>query len=67
MNANQFDPVRYKATTRDQWEAAAEAWDRWTPVLQRWLGPGTEQMLDLAGVGPEPDPRLWRLAQVNRH
>lgn len=52
MSANQFDPVRYKATTREQWEATAEAWDRWTPVLQRWLGPATEVMLDAAGVGP---------------
>ena len=47
-----FDPVRYKATTREQWQRAAEAWDRWTPTLQSWLGPATEQMLDLARVGP---------------
>ncbi len=47
-----FDPVRYKATTREQWEVASEAWDRWTPTLQAWLGPATEIMLDLAGVGP---------------
>jgi ubiquinone/menaquinone biosynthesis C-methylase UbiE len=52
MSANQFDPERYKSTTRDQWEAAAEAWDRWTPVLQRWIEPATEVMLDMAGVGP---------------
>ena len=47
-----FDPDRYKTATRDQWEATAEAWDRWTPALQAWLGPATEVMLDLAGVGP---------------
>jgi ubiquinone/menaquinone biosynthesis C-methylase UbiE len=47
-----FDPVRYKATTRDQWQRAAEAWDRWTPTLQSWLGPATELMLDLARIGP---------------
>src|SRR5690242_17943327 len=52
MSAIPFDPVRYKATTREQWEGAAEAWDRWTPVLQRWLGPVTDVMLDMAGVGP---------------
>jgi SAM-dependent methyltransferase len=47
-----FDPARYKATTRDQWQSAAEAWDRWTPALQSWLGPATEIMLDLARIGP---------------
>lgn len=47
-----FDPARYKETTRQQWDAAAEAWNRWAPLLSRWLGPATEIMLDMAGVGP---------------
>jgi SAM-dependent methyltransferase len=45
-----FDPDKFRATTRTQWEAAAEAWDRWSPLLARWLGPATEAMLDAAGV-----------------
>lgn len=45
-----FDPMKFKQTTRDQWEAAAEAWDRWGEFLGRWLGPATETMLDLAAV-----------------
>jgi len=45
-----FDPAKYKTTTRDQWEAAAEAWHRWAPTLRTWLGPATDRMLDLAGV-----------------
>lgn len=47
-----FDPQKYKVTTREQWQAAAEAWHRWGPTLSRWLGPVTERMLDLARVGP---------------
>lgn len=47
-----FDPIRYKQTTREQWQTAADAWNRWGPVLAEWLGPVTEQMLDMAGVGP---------------
>ena len=47
-----FDPDRYKATTREQWQNAADAWDRWTPTLQSWLGPATEVMLNLAAIGP---------------
>lgn len=45
-----FDPVQYKATTRQQWEEAAEAWHRWGPLLEAWLGEATERMLDLAGI-----------------
>jgi SAM-dependent methyltransferase len=42
--------VTYKETTRLQWQDAAEAWHRWDPVFDRWLGEATELMLDLAGV-----------------
>jgi SAM-dependent methyltransferase len=45
-----FDPGAYKETTRAQWQDAASAWHRWDPVFDRWLGPATERMLDLAGV-----------------
>jgi SAM-dependent methyltransferase len=45
-----FDPVQYKSTTRQQWEDAAEAWHRWGPTLETWLGPATEKMLDAANV-----------------
>ncbi len=46
-----FDPVKYKNTTRDQWQAAAKAWNDWAPLLHAWLGPATETMLDMAGIG----------------
>lgn len=47
-----FDPIKFKATTRAQWENAAEAWHRWGPFLDEWLGQATERMLDRAGVKP---------------
>lgn len=47
-----FDPVKYKETTRQQWQTAAEPWHRWGSTLERWPGPATELMLDLAGVKP---------------
>ncbi|MEJ5989274.1 methyltransferase domain-containing protein [Ramlibacter sp. PS3R-8] len=47
-----FDPDKFRQSTRSQWESAAEAWDRWGPLLSRWLGPATDVMLDMAGVGP---------------
>jgi SAM-dependent methyltransferase len=46
-----FDAEKYKRTTRDQWEVAAEPWSRWGSTLEEWLGEATELMLDLAGVG----------------
>jgi SAM-dependent methyltransferase len=50
MSATSFDPGRYKETTRDQWQAAAHAWNDWSPTLRTWLGPATELMLDMAGI-----------------
>ena len=45
-----FDATQYKKTTTQQWDTAAEAWHRWSPLLSRWLGPGTETMLDMCGI-----------------
>ena len=50
--AASFDADKFRATTRTQWEAAAQAWDHWSALLARWLGPATEVMMDAAGVGP---------------
>lgn len=50
--AKPFDPVKYKETTREQWQTAARAWNDWSPLLRTWLGPATESMLDMAKVGP---------------
>src|SRR4029453_18257809 len=46
-----FDPGKFKATTRAQWQAAAPAWHRWGPFIGEWLDDATEAMLDLAHVG----------------
>jgi SAM-dependent methyltransferase len=47
-----FDADKYKQTTLQQWNTAAEAWHRWGPLLNRWLGPATETMLDMCEIGP---------------
>jgi SAM-dependent methyltransferase len=52
MSTPAFDPITFKATTRQQWEVVAEAWDRWNPALDAWLGPVTDRMLDLCDVVP---------------
>lgn len=54
-----FDPAKYKASTREQWQGAAEAWFRWSPTLHEWLGGATETMLDMAGVSAG-----WRVLDV---
>lgn len=45
-----FDPVKYKTTTRQQWQDAAQAWHRLGPTIEDWLGEATGRMLDTAGV-----------------
>ena len=47
-----FDPAKFKQTTRAQWESAAEPGTAGARSLDRWLGPSTEAMLDMAGVAP---------------
>ncbi len=46
-----FDPIKYKETTKQQWQAAAGAWHNWGPTLASWLDPATELMFDMAGIG----------------
>jgi ubiquinone/menaquinone biosynthesis C-methylase UbiE len=50
QEAPAFDAAKYKSTTRQQWDVAAAAWDRWSPLLREWLGEATETMLDMADV-----------------
>ena len=45
-----FNPTAYKTTTRQQWQDAAEAWHRWGPTIEEWLGAATQRMFDAAGV-----------------
>jgi SAM-dependent methyltransferase len=47
-----FDPILYKQTTQQQWQAAAAAWNQWAPTLAQWLDPATEVLLDLAQLRP---------------
>lgn len=50
QEAARFDAEKYKRTTYEQWQDAAEAWHRWGSTLKSWLGPATERMLDVARV-----------------
>src|SRR3954468_17835984 len=50
MTPTNCDPIGYKSSTRDQWQAAADAWRRWQPVIDGWLREGTDMMLHLADV-----------------
>jgi len=59
--AKPFDPVKYKETTREQWQSAAQAWNDWGPLLRAWLGPSTEIMLDMAAIEPGHGYSTWRL------
>lgn len=47
-----FDALAFKKTTQAQWNAVAARWDAWGPLLDSWLGPVSEILLDMAHVGP---------------
>jgi SAM-dependent methyltransferase len=50
LTTSSFNPVQYKQTTYEQWQAAAEAWYRWDPAINRWLGHATKEMIRMAGI-----------------
>lgn len=45
-----FNATQYKQTTYEQWQAAAEAWYKWDPAINNWLGKATDEMIKLAGI-----------------
>ncbi|MGI3168496.1 class I SAM-dependent methyltransferase [Pseudooceanicola sp. C21-150M6] len=45
-----FDANTFKASTKDQWNAVAGRWNAWGPLLDTWLGPATETLLDMCEV-----------------
>lgn len=47
---NGFNVQQYKQATLEQWNTAAEAWYKWSFLLNRWLGPATETMLDMCDI-----------------
>src|SRR5215467_5968390 len=51
MATAQFDATKYKEMTRAQWQSAAEAWHRWGPAIEKWLGPATDEMVSMAKAG----------------
>ena len=50
MTTSVFDPIDYKRSTREQWQAAAQAWHEWGPFIEAWLGEATELMLDMTQI-----------------
>ncbi len=55
-----FDAAQYKNAQREQWNRDGAAWRRWSPILERWYGSATRQMLDLARI--QPDQRILDIA-----
>ena len=41
-----FDAKAFKQTTHAQWNAVADRWNAWAPLLDRWLGPVTETRVE---------------------
>ena len=45
-----FDATAFKVSTKAQWNAVADRWNAWGALLDRWLGPATETLLDMCDV-----------------
>lgn len=51
MNAP-FDPEKFKAATREQWDRHAAGWNAHDAVIRDWLRQPTDAMLAMAEIGP---------------
>ncbi len=47
-----FDPEKFKATTREQWDKHAKGWNDHSVQIGEWLRESTDAMLAMAEVGP---------------
>lgn len=45
-----FDPEKFKAATRDQWDQCAKGWNDSTAHIRSWLRDATDAMLEMAQV-----------------
>lgn len=50
MNTPPFDPARYKAGQRWEWDTAAPRVKPWGPFIVQQLQPVSERMLELADI-----------------
>lgn len=52
MSAQSFDPARYKAAQRQDWDAAAAGWKKWWATYEKGAGHVSAHMVDRAGLRP---------------
>ena len=50
MTSTRFDPVRFKATQRANWNAMSAGWLSWQEKFERGAAAVSERLLDLGGV-----------------
>lgn len=52
MTEQAFDPTRFKAEQKKDWNAAAEGWKKWWPTFERAAQHVSDRLVELAGVKP---------------
>lgn len=50
MTAPAFDPERFKAAMRAEWDAHAQGWNDAGATVRQWLREATDAMIDLANI-----------------
>ena len=60
MSTQPFDPQGYKDRQRQEWNAVAEGWRKWWPLIEQGAQQVSERLVDLAGV--EPGHRMLDVA-----
>lgn len=46
------EPVEFRMGQRTQWNTAADAWKKWSPLIDKGAGVVSERLVELARIGP---------------
>ena len=51
MTTPSFDAAQYKAGQRQEWNAVADAWERWWETIERGSQPVSDRLVEMVGLG----------------
>ena len=53
MNTTSFDPIKFKAGQRQQWNSVADGWKKWWEKLEQMTSIVTVKLIEMADIQPD--------------
>src|SRR5690242_117111 len=52
MSPDHVDPAEFRGAQRDQWDSAANGWQKWSGWMDQHAAPASERLVELAQIKP---------------